>query len=30
MPVVTFQAALGSVDNQHFGGFFALKWHLPR
>ena len=21
---------LGSVDNQHFGGFPALKWHLLR
>ena len=21
---------LGSVDNQHFGGFYAIKRHLPR
>ena len=21
---------LGSVDNQHFGGFHAIKRHLPR
>ena len=25
-----FASALGCVDNQHFGGFSAIKRHLPR